>query len=94
MAEAEERTLPQPSLQPLFTYFPIGTITPSTAPLNPDVYACVRVIADAAASCPLITYRRRPDGERSRASGRTAELLRAPAEGMTQANLVHTVSRT
>jgi phage portal protein BeeE len=77
----EDRTLAQPSLQPLWTYFPIGSITPSTAPLNPDVYACMRVLADAAASCPLITYRRRADGERSRASGRTAELLRAPVRG-------------
>lgn len=88
---SEQRTLPQPTLQPLFSYLPIGTITPSTAPLNPDVYACMRVLADAAASCPLITYRRRADGERSRASGRTAELLRAPAEGMTQAAFVSTV---
>jgi HK97 family phage portal protein len=87
----EERTLAQPTLQPLFTYFPIGTITPTTAPLNPDVYACMRVLADAAASCPLIVYRRRADGERSRASGRTAELLRAPSEGTTQAAFVSTV---
>lgn len=87
----EERTLPQPTLQPLFTWFPIGTITPTTAPLNPDVYACVRVLSDAAASCPLITYRRRADGERSRASGRTAELLRQPSEGTTQAAFVGTI---
>jgi HK97 family phage portal protein len=88
---SEDRTLAQPSLQPLFTYSPIGTITPSTAPLNPDVYAATRVLSDAAASCPLIVYRRRGDGERQRASGRTAELLRAPAEGMTQASFVSTV---
>ena len=58
---------------------------------NPDVYACTRVLADAAASCPLIVYRRLPDGDRRRTSNRTAELLRAPAEGSTQANLVATV---
>lgn len=67
-----------------------GTATPASALANPDVWACVRALADAAASCPLIAYRRSDDGRR-RASGRTAELLRAPAEGTTQAAFVATV---
>jgi HK97 family phage portal protein len=67
------------------------TILASTAPLNPDVFACVRVFTDAAASCPLITYRRQADNERRRARGRTAELLERPSEDTTQANLVSTV---
>ena len=89
---AEERTLTViPGLPPYYLPLTATTVTPSTAPLNPDVYACVRVLTDAASSCPLIVYRRRPDGERRRASGRTAELLQAPAEDVTQANFVATV---
>jgi HK97 family phage portal protein len=92
---AEERTLTvavAPGASPYFLpRAGTSTVTPTTAPLNPDVYACVRVLADAAASCPLITYRRRPDNERRRASGRTAELLEAPSPGTTQANFVSTV---
>jgi HK97 family phage portal protein len=64
---------------------------PAAALRTPDVWACTRVLADAAASCPLHVYRRLPDGGRQRAEGRTAELLRRPAEGTTQANLVATV---
>jgi HK97 family phage portal protein len=89
---SEQRTLTQPTLQPLLTYWPIDSnVTPITALATPNVFACVRVLADAAASCPLIPYRRAGDDGRRRASGRTAELLRAPAEGMTQANLVSTL---
>lgn len=89
----EQRTLAQPTLQPLITYWPVSAtdVTPVTALATPNVYACVRVLADAAAACPLIVYRRSGDGGRRRASGRTAELLRAPAEGVTQANLVSTL---
>ncbi len=88
---AEDRTLSltELRLQPALTAVPL--VTPSEALGNPDVYACVRVLADAASSCPLVTYRRLPDGGRQRASGRTAELLRNPSEGATQAGLVATV---
>ena len=41
--------------------------------------------------CPLIVYRRQADNERRRASGRTADLLQAPAEGTTQASFVTTL---
>lgn len=64
--------------------------TPSSALANSDVYSCTRVLADAAASCPLIVYRRQGEG-RTRASGATADLLRAPAEGVTQAGFVSTL---
>ena len=84
--KAEQRTLTV--VQP----FPLvdSPVLPATALANPDVFACTRVLADAAASCPLIVYRRLGDGERRRASGRTADLLRTPAEGTTQAGLVAT----
>lgn len=86
--EPESRTLAALDLRP---YVPLSTIAPATALQNCDVWACVRVLADAAASCPLVTYRRLADGNRRRVSNRTAELLRAPAEGTTQAAFVSTV---
>lgn len=64
--------------------------TPDAALSNADVYACTRVLADAAASCPLIVYRQLATGERRRASNRTADLIRSPAEGTTEANFVAT----
>src|SRR5215208_8074382 len=86
--QPEQRTLAALDLRP---FVPLSTITPSTALAIPDVYACTRVLADAAASCPLVTYRRVSDDGRRRASGRTADLLRAPAEGTTQAAFVATI---
>jgi len=73
-------------------FVPLTTaIPPAVALANADVYACTRVLCDAAASAPLIVYRRLADGNRRRAANRTADLLRAPAEGSTQANLVSTM---
>jgi HK97 family phage portal protein len=86
--KAEERSLTY-TVQP---WVPAeSSATPTAALANPDVYSCSRVLADAAASCPLIVYRRLPSGERRRASNRTADLLRAPAEGTTQASFVSTL---
>ena len=88
----EERTLDQPTVQPLLTFWPVdSTVTPVSALASPNVYACVRVLSDAAASCPLIVYRRGADDSRRRAAGRTADLLRAPAEDVTQAAFVSTL---
>jgi HK97 family phage portal protein len=54
-----------------------------------DAYACVRALADAAASLPLHVYRARPDGSRERVTtGRAVELLRSPGLGQTTATLV------
>lgn len=64
-----------------------GTVTPVRALGIADVYACVRCLADAAASLPLVPYRRVGEGRR-RLDGPTADLLTAPAPGVTQANLV------
>src|SRR5215210_6132012 len=68
--------------------------TPGTVPLTPngalqiaDVWACVRVLSDAAASVPLIAYRRTATG-RERASGSLADLLRNPAPATTQSALL------
>ena len=89
--EIEERSLRAVNLLPAYLPTDSATIRPSTALGNPDVYACTRVLADAAASCPLVTYRRLSDGNRRRVSNHTADLLRNPAEGSTQANLVSTL---
>jgi len=62
-------------------------VTTSNALSVADAYACVRALADAAASLPLIAYRRTTTG-RSRLDGRTAELLRTPAPATTQAGLI------
>jgi HK97 family phage portal protein len=64
-----------------------GTVTPSSALAVADVFACVRCLCDAAASVPLIAYRKTNQG-RTRADGRLAELLRQPAPATTQANLI------
>jgi HK97 family phage portal protein len=64
-----------------------STVTPGNALAVADVFACVRALSDAAASIPLIPYRRTAEG-RTRASGRLSVLLRQPAPATTQANLV------
>jgi HK97 family phage portal protein len=64
---------------------PIG---PDAALQIADVWACVRVLADAAASIPLITYRRTDTGRQRLSSGRLPELLQRPAPATSQANLV------
>lgn len=62
-------------------------VTPSNALAVADVFACVRCLSDAAASIPLVPYRRTSTG-RTRADGRIGDLLRRPAPATTQANLV------
>jgi HK97 family phage portal protein len=78
---------------PTYVYSPFQDvwISPNTALATPTVWSCVRVLADAASSCPLLVYRRLPDGGRLRVGGRTAELLQRPAEGTTEADLVATL---
>lgn len=53
-----------------------------------DVFACVRVLVDAAVTVPLISYRRRSDAQRQRATGALPDLLAKPSPGTTQASLV------
>ncbi len=77
-------TAPPPMLAPV----PGGaTVTPASALGIADVWACVRVLADAAASVPLVPYRRTAGG-RQRFDGPLADLLRHPAPATTQAGLV------
>jgi HK97 family phage portal protein len=55
-----------------------------------DVFACVRVLAGAAASLPLVPYRRTATGRVRLTSGMLYGLLQNPAPATTQANLVGT----
>jgi len=72
----------------MLPYAPGGTtVTPNTALQVADVWACVRALSDAAASIPLIAYRRTTDG-RQRADGALADLLRSPAPATTQSALL------
>jgi phage portal protein BeeE len=65
-----------------------GELAPQSALGIADVWACVRVLADSAASVPLIAYRRRESGRERLSTGRLAGLLERPAPATTQANLV------
>src|SRR6266498_3658819 len=62
--------------------------SPSDGLAIADVWACVRVLAGAAASLPLIPYRRQGDGRVRLTSGRLHDLLQTPSPATTQANLV------
>src|SRR5829696_4038112 len=67
--------------------------TPERALRVGDVWACVRALSDAAASVPLIPYRRTATGRVRLSTGKLANLLDRPAPATTQANLVaHMVS--
>jgi phage portal protein BeeE len=56
----EQRTLTRQTLPATFFASEAGDagITPTSAMSIADVFACVRALADAAASLPLIVYRR------------------------------------
>jgi len=84
----EDRALTTANIPPvMLSSTPGATVTPSNALAVADVFACVRVLSDAAASVPLICYRKTAEG-RTRADGRLADLLRRPAPATTQANLI------
>lgn len=79
----------------VFDYLTDGVRTGSGAAVGPtaalahgDVYACVRVLSDAVASLPLITYRERSDGGRERAMDTPpAQLLTSPSPLLTPKDL-------
>jgi HK97 family phage portal protein len=86
---AEERVLsranvPAVMLQPSVAGIPMSA---EAALRIVDVFACVRLLAEAAATLPLVAYRRTGLG-RERAEGRLSALLDRPAPATTQANLV------
>lgn len=89
---AEERTRTSPDMPTLLSGLaPGGPVTPHNALAIADVFGCVRVLADAAASVPLIAYRRTSGGRERVEGGRAVELLERPGPGTVQANLLGTV---
>lgn len=90
---AEQRVIPrgrptEPALTPLGL---IGErLTVDRALGLADVFACVRVLAESAASLPLHVYRRTDAGRERVTTGRLAELLERPAPGVTTSSLVGT----
>ena len=87
-SRSEDRALSAGDVPPvMLSSTPNGPVSPDGAMRIADAYACVRALADAAASLPLHVYRR-TDGGRVRASGRTADLIGRPAPAMTTAALI------
>jgi phage portal protein BeeE len=86
----EDRTLSRDNIPPVMLPSVPGdtVVSPSNALTIADVWACVRALADAAASLPLLVYGCQPGGGRVRTDNATADLLRNPAPAVTQANLV------
>jgi HK97 family phage portal protein len=86
--KTEDRALQRGTIPSVFLPDPAtGTVGPHAATRIADVYACVRVLADSAASLPLIAYRRTAQG-RVRAGGRAQELIDRPAPATTTAGFL------
>lgn len=87
--QTEDRTLTAQNVPPvMLASAATGSVTPSNALTVADAYACIRVLSDAAASVPLIAYRRTGAGRERLEGGRLVDLLQRPAPAMTQANLI------
>lgn len=86
----EARSLPPAENElPLWGGYTASNITPVAALAIADVWAAVRLLADAASSLPLHVFRARDDGGRERIrSGRLADLLERPAPATSQADLI------
>jgi HK97 family phage portal protein len=84
----EDRTLPRATIPPAYWQ---DTTTPVVSVREglriADVFACIRALADTAASLPLVAYRR-TEQARVRAGGRVQELVDAPAPATTTAAFV------
>jgi HK97 family phage portal protein len=90
--KAESRSLPPAENQlPLLAAYTGSPVNTSNALAIADVWAAVRVLADAASSLPLHVYRRTDDGRERVTSGALVDLLERPGPGTTQADLVSTL---
>jgi phage portal protein BeeE len=88
-AKTESRSLPAPENElPLLGAYTATSITPAAALAIADVWAAVRVLADAASSLPLHVYRKTSAGRERVTSGRLVDLLERPGPGTSQADLV------
>jgi len=85
----ESRSLPAPENQlPLWGGYTSSKITPTAALAVADVWAAVRVLADAASSLPLHVYRHVGDARERVTSGKLADVLERPGPGTSQADLI------
>ena len=90
--KAEARALPRAENElPILGAYTFSTITPHAALAIADVWAAVRVLADAASSLPLHVYRKADAGRERVTSGFLVDLLERPSPGTTQADLVSTL---
>jgi HK97 family phage portal protein len=84
----EDRALTRDTIPAVFLPDPSATsMGPNAALRIADVFAAVRVLAESAASLPLIAYRKTPEG-RVRAGGRVQQLIDHPAPATSTAGLV------
>lgn len=85
----EARSLPPAENQlPLMAAYTSSTVTPTAALAIADVWAAVRVLADAASSLPLHVYRKTDVGRARVTSGKLVDLLNRPGPATTQADLI------
>ena len=87
--KGEQRTIAGGgSVWPTDGWAPQFPPSPSDGLAIGDVWACIRTLTGAAASLPLIPYRRQGDGRVRLTSGRLYDLLQAPSPATTQANVI------
>jgi HK97 family phage portal protein len=93
-SEGEQRSLPRPDnelpLAGLPTVWSGSTywkLAPVEALAIADVWAAVRVLADAVSSLPLHVYRKTDSGRERVTSGKLVDLLERPSPGVTEADL-------
>ncbi len=85
----ESGFFPTVMLRPTATGQPVSV---RTALRVPEVWACCRVLSDAAASLPLRLYRQRAAGGRVEVTGgQTFDLLQHPAPAVTAGNLIGSI---
>lgn len=89
--ESSTAAAPSESLLMAMTGGHDAGLSPDDALGIAEAYACVRVLADAVASIPLIVYRRSPVGRERVEQGIAAGLIRRPSPVLTQATLFATV---
>ena len=88
----ESRSLPPAENQyPLMATYTGSPVNTQNALLIADVWAAVRVLADAASSLPLHVYRKGTGDRQQLDSGSLVDLLESPGPATTQADLVSTV---
>jgi HK97 family phage portal protein len=93
-SSTESRSLPAPENQLPLWGLPTIVSGPTYWKLRPvealaiaDVWAAVRVLADAVSSLPLHVYRKTDTGRERVTSGKLVELLERPGPGLTEADL-------